>query len=161
MHSSHIITSQNFRRDHYLISTAKDKLDIETIHHFLAHESYWVPGIAKNEVDRLLKFSLCYGVYDCLGIVENQIGFARVITDYASFAYLADLFILSSYRGRGLGKWLISCILAHPELQISRKWMLNTKDAHTLYERFGFRLNTEQDTYMTYRPKDRETSQAD
>ena len=76
-----------------------------------------------------------------------------MITDFACFAYLADVFILLPFRGQGLGKWLISCILSHPELQNLRKWMLNTKDAHTLYEGFGFQLYAEHDTYMSYRPK--------
>ena len=152
MHHYQIFPPKNFRRDHFLISTDTDKIDVKMVHSFLDNEAYWIQGITRQAVERLLKHALCFGVYDCSGEGEIQIGFARVITDYASFAYLSDVFILSKYRGQGLGKWLISCILAHPYLQDLRKWMLNTADAHTLYERFGFRLNTEQDTYMSYRP---------
>lgn len=156
-----IFPPQSYRRQPYLISTASDKINVDCVHRFLADESYWVPGITKPAVERLLKFALCYGVYDCSDGDEVQIGFARVITDYASFAYLADLFILSNYRGRGLGKWLISCILAHPELQSLRKWMLNTKDAQGLYQQFGFTLHAERDTYMVYRPQDRDETLID
>ena len=152
MYSSPFPSSQEYYREHYLISTDIAKIDVGMVHNFLANESYWAAGIGRETVERLLKCALCYGLYDSSGDALSQIGFARVITDFASFAYLSDVFILSGHRGRGLGKWLISSILAHPDLQNLRKWMLNTKDAHSLYERFGFQLNTEQETYMTYRP---------
>ena len=120
-------------------------------------ESYWAEGISRELVERSFRYSLCFGVYDCSGPDEVQFGFARVISDYSKFAYLADLFILSSYRGQGLGKWLVSCILSHTELHGLHKWMLNTKDAHALYERFEFRLNAEPNTYMVYRPRQEAT----
>jgi len=144
---------QIFHRGNFLISTDPDKIDVDTVYHFLAHESYWAPGIVKETVSRFIKYSLCYGVYDRSEANETQIGFARVITDFTTFAYLADVFILSSHRGQGLGKWLVSCILDHAELQNLRKWTLNTKDAHELYQRFGFRINSDPETYMTYRPR--------
>lgn len=153
MLNSQTFPPQMFRRDDFLISTEPGKIDVDMVHHYLAHESYWAPGIARQSVKRALRYSLCFGVYDCSGTDDIQIGFARVITDYSSFAYLADVFILSRHRRQGLGKWLISCILAHTELQGLRKWMLNTKDAHDLYERFGFLQNPEPDTYMVYRPQ--------
>ncbi len=155
MLSSQTFAPQIFRRDDFLISTDKGKIDVDLVYQFLAYESYWAEGIAKKVVERSLRHSLCFGVYDCSESDEIQIGFARVISDFTSFAYMSDVFILTSYRGQGLGKWLISCILAHEELQGLRKWMLNTKDAHGLYERFGFRLNTEPDTYLVYRPQRR------
>ncbi len=144
---------QNYHRQQFLISTETSKLDLAMIHDFLTHKSYWAAGIDKQTVEKSIKNSLCFGVYDCSVSAPVQIGFARVITDFACFAYLADVFILLPFRGQELGKWLISCILSHPELQRLRKWMLNTKDAHKLYERFGFQLHTERDTYMSYRPK--------
>lgn len=153
MLSGQAFPPQMFRRNDFLISTEPGKIDVDMVHHYLAHESYWASGITRQIVERSLSYSLCFGFYDCSGTDDVQIGFARVISDYSSFAYLADVFILSGYRGRGLGKWLISCILAHTELQGLRKWTLNTKDAHDLYEHFGFRQNPEPDTYMVNRPQ--------
>ena len=155
MLSSQTFPPQIFRRDHYLISTELGKVDFDMVHHFLTNDSYWVPGITRQTVERSLSHSLCFGVYDCSEIDEIQIGFARVITDFTSFAYLSDVFILARYRDQGLGKWFISCILAHTELQGLSKWMLNTKDAHGFYERFGFRLNSETHTYMVYQQQNR------
>ena len=151
MLNSRPFAPQMFHLNDFLISTEPEKIDVDMVHHYLAHESYWAEGIARELVERSLRYSLCFGVYDCSGTDETQIGFARVISDYSSFAYLADVFVLSRYRGQGLGKWLISCILAHTELQGLRKWTLNTKDAHALYEHFGFRQNPEPDTYMVNR----------
>ena len=108
--------------------------DPEAIHEFLA-DSYWAKGIPREVVDRSIEGSLCFGVFDG----ERQVGFARMITDFATFAYLADVFVLESHRGRGLAAWLMDCILAHPELQGLRRWMLLTRDAHPLYRRSGFR----------------------
>ena len=123
-----------WRRDGFTISTDRSKLDREAIHEFLAG-SYWATGIPRDVVDRSIEGSLCFGVFDG----ERQVGFARVITDSATFAYLADVFVLESHRGRGLAAWLMECILAHPELQGLRRWMLLTRDAHPLYRQSGFR----------------------
>ncbi len=117
----------------FLISTDRSKLDLEVIHKFLAR-SYWAEGIPRETVARSIENSLCFGVYDN----ANQIGFARVISDFATYAYIADVFILEPYRERGLGKELMASILAHPELQGLRRWSLATRDAHGLYAQFGF-----------------------
>ena len=108
-------------------------MDIETIHNYL-RESYWAKGIPRPIVEKAVSNSLCFGLFH----YSKQVGFGRAVTDYATFAYLADVFVLPPYRGRGLGKWLVSCILAHPELQGLRRWMLATLDAHGLYEQNGF-----------------------
>ena len=119
----------------FFISTDKTLLDIDMIHRFLHGESYWAKNIPLKIVRRSIKGSLCFGVYTKR---HKQIGFARVITDKATFGYIADVFILSEYRGKGLGKWMMEEILQHPELQNFRSWHLGTKDAHTLYNKFGF-----------------------
>lgn len=123
-----------WRRDPYSISTDRDRLDHAGIHAFL-RESYWSPGIPREVVDRSIRGSLPFGVYDG----PRQVGFARVITDSATYAYLADVYILPSHRGRGLAKWLMEVIHSHPELQGLRRWMLVTRDAQSLYRRVGWR----------------------
>jgi N-acetylglutamate synthase-like GNAT family acetyltransferase len=116
------------------ISTNKEKLDPTVIHQFLTN-SYWATGISLERVQKRIDNSLCFGVYSD----EKQVGFARLITDYDSFAYLADVFILEEYRGVGLSKQLMKTILAHPEVQGLRRWLLATRDAHDLYRQFGFK----------------------
>ncbi|WP_212002925.1 GNAT family N-acetyltransferase [Chitinophaga sp. HK235] len=118
----------------YTVSTDKSRLDIGVIHGFLANESYWAKDIPVSVVQKTLAGSLCFGIYH----QDRQIGFARLITDYAAFAYLADVFIIQEYRGKGLSKLLMRTILAHPELQTLRRWLLVTADAHALYSQFGF-----------------------
>jgi N-acetylglutamate synthase-like GNAT family acetyltransferase len=118
----------------YEISTDPARLDVDIIHRFLAVDSYWSPGIPRSVVERAIENSLCFGVYHATG----QVGFARVITDKATFAYLADVFILEPHRGKGLSKRLMSCIVEHAELQGLRRWFLATSDAHGLYRQFGF-----------------------
>lgn len=120
-------------KNKFSISTDKSKLDLEVIHNFLSN-SYWAENIPLAVVQKCIDNSFCFGVYEG----EKQIGFARVITDYSTFAYFSDVFILEDYRGLGLGTWLIETIMAHPELQGLRRWMLATKDAHRLYQQFGF-----------------------
>ena len=117
----------------FLISTDRAKLDVDVIHRFLTR-SYWAEGIPRETVARAIENSLCFGVYND----GEQVGFARVISDFATFAYLADVFILEPYRERGLGKELIATVMAHPELQGLRRWSLGTRDAHGLYAQFGF-----------------------
>ena len=121
-------------RGPFTISTDTNRLDRERIHGFLKG-SYWAPGISREVVDRSIEGALCFGVYD----ESAQVGFARVITDRATFAYVADVFVLESHRGRGLSVWLMEAIRAHPDLQNLRRWILMTRDAHGLYEKFGFR----------------------
>ena len=123
-----------WRRDGLTISTDRSKLDRKAIHEFLT-ASYWATGIPREVVDRSIDGALCFGVFED----GRQVGFARVITDSATFAYLADVFVLESHRGRGLAAWLMECILAHPDLQGLRRWMLLTRDAHPLYRKSGFR----------------------
>ncbi len=120
-------------RGEYQISTDRRRLDVALVHEFLAR-SYWSPGVPRAVVERGVENSLCFGLYHG----DRQVGFARVITDRASFAYLADVFVVESHRGRGLGKWLVETILAHEELQGLRRFLLATRDAHGLYRRYGF-----------------------
>jgi N-acetylglutamate synthase-like GNAT family acetyltransferase len=117
----------------YEISNDNARLDLDVIHDFLT-QSYWSPGIPRATVDRSIQNSLCFGVYHGAALV----GFARVVTDKSTFALLADLFILTTHRGKGLSKWLMRRICAHPELQGLRRFMLLTSDAHGLYSQFGF-----------------------
>lgn len=118
----------------YTISTDKSRLDTALIHRFLSHESYWAQNVPPDVVNRSIDNSLCFGVHQG----DHQIGFARVVTDQATFAYLADVFILPEHRGRGLSKQLMETISNWPTLQGLRRWVLATQDAHTLYEQFGF-----------------------
>jgi len=129
----------------FLISTDRSKLDPDVIHRFLAR-SYWAAGIPRATVVRSIENSLCFGVYD----QAEQIGFARVISDFATYAYVADVFILEPYRERGLGKELMTTIMAHPDLQGLRRWSLGTRDAQGLYAQFGFEpvVNTRARTVM-------------
>ena len=124
----------DYYKDQYTISTDKAKLDVPYIRNFLAR-TYWAENIPVEIVEKSIQGSLCFGVYDG----NMQIGFARVITDYATFGYLADVFIDENFRGRGLSKWLMEMIMGHPPLQGFRVWLLGTKDAHGLYEQYGFK----------------------
>lgn len=125
--------SYEWQRDDYMISTDKQRLDINVIHGFLTR-AYWSIGIPRETIERALERSLSFGLYKG----QEQIGLARVVTDCATFAYIADVFILEPYRGRGLSKWLMEVIKAHPDLQGLRRWLLMTQDAHGLYQQFGF-----------------------
>jgi GNAT superfamily N-acetyltransferase len=127
-------------KNEYQISTDKDLLDISIIHNYLSVESYWAKNVPKETVEKSIEHSICFGVY----FNKEQIGFARLVTDKATFAYLADVFILEQHRGRGLSKWLIEVIQSHPELQGLRRWMLGTRDAHGLYEQFGWSVIPEE-----------------
>ncbi|HLL40002.1 MAG TPA: GNAT family N-acetyltransferase [Rubrobacteraceae bacterium] len=124
---------REWRRGAYLITTDKGRLNLETIHGFLK-TSYWASGIPAETVRRSVEKSLTFGLF----ADEEQVGVARVVTDYATFAYLADVFVLESHRGRGLGKWLMEVVSSRPELQGLRRWMLATRDAHGLYREYGF-----------------------
>ena len=123
----------------YMISTNKKLLDIHVIHNYLTERSYWAQGIPIKTVERSIRHSICFGVYD----KEKLVGFARLVTDQATFAYLADVFILESHRGLGLSKWLMQCIHEYPGTKNLRRWMLTTKDAHGLYAQFGWKLLNE------------------
>jgi GNAT superfamily N-acetyltransferase len=125
--------TNEWQQEQYSISTDKARFDIKVIHGYLSR-SYWAEGIPVEIVSRSIEHSLCFGVY----CGDDQVGFARVITDYATFGYLADVFIIEEHQGHGLGKWLMEVITSHPQLQGFRKWMLATRDAHALYRKFGF-----------------------
>lgn len=127
----------------FTISDRRDEMDVASIHNFLC-KTYWAEGIPKPVVEKAMKNSLCFGLFHD----SKQVGFGRVVTDRATFAYLADVFVVPAYQGRGLGKWLISCVLAHPELQGLRRWLLATLDAHGLYEQNGFVALRNPDLFM-------------
>ena len=138
-----------WQRENFIISTDKGKLNIPYIHQFLAIESYWAANIPLHIVETSIEHSFCFGVYDG----EKQVGFARLITDQATFGYLADVFIDVGYRGRGLSKWLMQIISDLPFIPLLRNLMLGTKDAHKLYEQFGFTPLTSPERYMrVHRP---------
>jgi GNAT superfamily N-acetyltransferase len=118
----------------YEISTDQKRLDVDLIFRFLSEESYWSPGIPRAVVERSIHNSMCFGVYRG----QAQVGFARIVTDKATFALVADVFILEPHRGKGLSKWLMHEVMEHPDLQGLRRLLLLTSDAHSLYAQFGF-----------------------
>ncbi|WP_400192484.1 GNAT family N-acetyltransferase [Hymenobacter sp. B81] len=120
----------------FSISPDPARLDVGLIHDYLGRHSYWAPGISRELVERSIRHSLCFGVYD--EATGAQVGFARVVSDQATFAYLCDVFVLEAYRGRGLSKQLMQYIIDYPALQGLRRWLLATRDAHSLYAQFGF-----------------------
>ncbi|MGH9541455.1 MAG: GNAT family N-acetyltransferase [Terriglobales bacterium] len=136
--------SLEWRRGELYITTDRKRLDLAAIHRFLSEESYWAAGIPWSTVANSVRNSLCFGLF-CGG---PQIGFARVVTDGATFAYLCDVYVLGEFRGRGLAKWLMECIASHPELQGLRRWMLVTRDAQGLYKQFGFQPLAKPRAYM-------------
>ena len=131
-------------RGDYKVSTDSSLLDVNVIFNYLSRESYWAKNIPKAVVEKSIANSLCFGIYKG----SEQVGFARLITDKATFAYLADVFIIEEFRGKGLSKWLMEVIQLHPELQGLRRWMLGTRDAHGLYEQFGFKALHWTDRWM-------------
>jgi GNAT superfamily N-acetyltransferase len=132
------------RRDEFLVSTDLARLDLDVIHGFLTN-CYWAKGVPREVVARSIEHALCFGVYDGSGA---QVGFARVISDFATIAYVGDVFVLDTYRGRGLGKWLMECITQHSALQGLRRWILTTRDAHALYAQVGFKPVKFPERYM-------------
>ncbi|MEI2740268.1 MAG: GNAT family N-acetyltransferase [Chitinophagaceae bacterium] len=126
--------SYETRKQNYLISTDPALLNVDVIHDYLSNQSYWAQNVPKEVVEKSITNSLCFGLY----FTEQQVGFARLVTDKATFAYLADVFILEGHRGMGLAKWMMEVIQSHPELQGLRRWMLGTRDAHRLYEQVGW-----------------------
>lgn len=134
----------------YSISTDKAKLDIPAIHDYLSTQTYWSEGIPRATVQSAIDHSLSFGVYH----QEQQVGFCRVISDYTTFAYLADVFIIPAHRGKGLSKWLIKTVMEHPQLQGLRRWMLMTRDAHDLYLQFGWKVIEKPERCMEIAYKD-------
>ena len=137
-------TIREYTRGEYVISTDKSKLYLETIYNFLSKESYWAKNISLKIVERSLINSLTFGVFHH----EKQVGFARIISDFAVFATVGDVFIIKEYRGLGLSKWLVETFTNFPELKSVRRWTLYTLDAHKLYEQYGFRLLSHPDQAM-------------
>jgi len=132
-----------YRKGDFLLSTDRERLDLDVIHRFLT-DCYWAKGISRELVARSLENSLCFGVYAS----SEQVGFARVVSDFATYAYFGDVFVLDSFRGQGLGKWMMECIVQHPRLQGLRRWTLRTRDAHGLYSQFGFTSLNPPERYM-------------
>ena len=124
----------SLQKNEYYISTDKSKLDIDAIHDFLSTKAYWCLNIPKEKVGISIENSFCFGLYEN----KNQIGFARIITDFSTIAYLGDVYILEEYRGKGLSQWLMETIMNFPELQGLRRWILLTGDAHELYRKYGW-----------------------
>ncbi|HEU4699193.1 MAG TPA: GNAT family N-acetyltransferase [Gemmatimonadales bacterium] len=137
------LVPHEWREGEYLITTDPARVDLDVVHGFL-RRSYWAEGIGRGLVERAVRHSLPFSVY----AGERQVGFARVVTDYATFAWVADVFILEPWRGRGLSKWLVRTMLAHPELQGLRRWILATHDAHGLYRAHGFAPLAHPDRYL-------------
>lgn len=135
-----------YERTHesFLLSTDPAKIDLPTVHRYLSESSYWAKNIPFDVFRTSVQNALCFGIYEN----GRQAGFARVITDRATFGYIGDVFILDAYRGRGLSKWLMQCILEHPELQGFRRWILATADAHGLYAQSGFNPLAKPDRWM-------------
>src|SRR5574341_2373275 len=131
------------REGQYLVSTDPSLLDIDRIHAFLT-ASYWAEGVPPDVVARSIKYSMPFGLYDG----RAQIGFARVVTDFATYAYLADVYVEEGYQGQGLGKLLMRAVMAHPDLQGLRRWVLGTRDAHGLYRQFRFTELRHPDQWM-------------
>jgi GNAT superfamily N-acetyltransferase len=166
-------TVMEYRRGEFVISTDRGRLSLNVIHDFLTN-CYWAKGISREVVARSIENSMCFGIYDespRLAMdarpldgaqgrhgAPAQVGFARVVSDFATVAYLGDVFVMESYRGRGLSKWLMQCVMEHPALQNLRRWILLTRDAHGLYLQFGFAPVKAPERYMElYRPNVYET----
>ena len=146
--------AHEWQRGEYTISTERTRLDVAGVHRFLSTSTYWAEGRSLETVRRSIEHSLSFGIYHSDGA---QVGFARVVTDYATFAWLADVYVLETHRGQGLGKWLVEVIISHPDLQEFRRWLLATKDAHELYRQFGFSELKRPERFMERRdPRTRE-----
>lgn len=137
------------RQGEFEITTDVSRVDVDAVHAYLTR-SYWAEGIPKSVVAKSIETSLCFSLFEA----ARQIGFARVVTDCATFAYLCDVYVLEEYRGRGLGKWLMRALLTHPDLQGLRRFMLVTRDAHGLYEPLGFRSPEDPTRYMEFVKRD-------
>jgi GNAT superfamily N-acetyltransferase len=135
--------TRDWTRDGLVVTTDKSRFDVAAIHAFLA-TSYWAKGRPLAVVENSIHGSLCFGLLDA----GRQVGFARAVTDRATYAYLADVYVLESHRRRGAGTWLIECVMSHPDLQGLRRFMLATKDAHGLYRKFGFAALARPERYM-------------
>lgn len=138
-----------WRQGEFVISTDSARVDVDVVQQFLSEESYWAQNCPRSIVERMIQGSMTFGIYHEPS--GAMVGFARVITDRATFAYLSDVFVLSDWRGKGLSKWLMEVIWSHPDLQGQRRWLLATRDAHGLYEQYGFRRVENPDIWMERR----------
>ena len=129
-----------WKKEQFILTTDKSKLQIERMHRFLSQEAYWCLGIPLTVVKKAVDGSLCFGLYDDAKKEAPQIGYARIVSDKATFAWLCDVYIEKEYRGQGLSKWLMECLISHPELKDLRRICLATKDAHELYKKYGFEV---------------------
>lgn len=145
--------NKSWVKEKFLISTDKTLLQISRIHQFLANEAYWSTDIPYAIVARSIENSLCFGLYDTSN-GNQQIGYARIVTDFASFAWLCDVYIESDSRKIGLSKWLMECVMAHPDLKNLRRICLATKDAHELYKKFGFEITKTPANWMEIKDND-------
>jgi ribosomal protein S18 acetylase RimI-like enzyme len=127
----------------YSVTANRARIDIDAVHAFLTR-SFWARGISKELVARSIQHSLCFGVFEN----ESQVAFARVVTDYSTYAYLCDVYVLENHRGKGLSKWMMEFVMSHPDLQGVRRFQLVTRDAHGLYTRFGFRPPVHPDRHL-------------
>jgi GNAT superfamily N-acetyltransferase len=141
--SNQSVQNREFRKGEFTVSTDRELIDLDVVHGFLT-ECYWAKGIPRGVVARSIENSLCFGLY----AEGKQVGFARIVSDYATYAYIGDVFVLESFRRRGLGKWLMECVMQHPRLQGLRRWSLVTSDAHELYAQFGFAPLKKPENYM-------------
>jgi len=132
-----------WKRNQLVVSTDPARQDVDAIHAYLTR-AYWCEGIPHEVVERAVRHSLCFGLFDG----KAQVGLARIVTDYATFAYLCDVYVLESHRGRRLGKWLVECVMTHPQLQGLRRFNLATRDAHSLYAQFGFQPLRQPEVHM-------------
>jgi ribosomal protein S18 acetylase RimI-like enzyme len=137
------VTLVEEHRGEYSVSTDASRMNLSVIHGYLT-KAYWSEGVPRHTIERAMRNSLCFGVFKG----DRQIGFARVVTDYATYAYICDVFVLEAHRGRGLATWLLECISSHPDLQGLRRWGLTTRDAHPLYEKAGFERTRIPERYM-------------
>lgn len=128
------VMQQEWQQGGFVISSDPARLDVERVFRYLAYESYWANGRTRAMIERSIANSLPFGIYKD----KQQVGFCRVVTDYATFAWLCDVFVLEPFRGLGLSKWMMQVVTSHPELQGVRRWMLGTKDAQELYRQYGF-----------------------
>ena len=137
-----------WQRGEYEIDTDPARIDLDVTYGFLTADAYWSPGIPRDIVERSIANSMNFGVYKVGGLGSAQAGFTRVVSDKATYAWICDVFVLPEHRGHGLGKWLMEVVMAHPELQGLRRWMLATRDAHGLYGQYGFTALNDATKYM-------------
>ena len=139
---------QQWQQGDFEISTDPARLDLDVTHEFLSNEAYWSSGVPRDIVQRAVDASIVFGVYHRTADGWAQVGMARVVSDRATFAWVCDVFVLESFRGHGLGKWLMEAVCSHPDLQNLRRFSLMTRDAHGLYEKFGFTCLADPKRYM-------------